>query len=226
MRVESSVVLQRDGKPVEGARSLRTVATYDADGNLIMEESYLPDGSLKWVRTSSRDDKGVKTTILNQDGKLFQKFVCTPNDKGRQLGCSTYNAGGALLHKYVRTYDEAGRVLEASTYDAKGSLMNKAVFTRDAAGKQSVDELYDAAGVLIQKQEIIGDEVIVTMYRPDGNVWRRLTSKTSTSEYDSHGNWVRRAVPQTVANEGNIEEKVFIDYRTVTYYPEDAKSQP
>jgi len=219
VRLEWAEISQQDGKAVERPRKLQFTTTYDEKGNRKEVTNYNLNGSLQDKRIYTRDGEGNLTeTIYKADGTMDSKLIYTYDEKGRITGWSVYDAVGSLRRKAIGAYDAHGKPTESAIYNADGSLMNKTVHSYDAEGKQAGHAVYNAAGVLMQTYERNGTEDIVVLYNEDGTFHYRSVSKSPTSEFDSHGNWIKQSTPRSITRAGKSEEVIAVFYRRITYY--------
>jgi len=145
---------------------------YDEKGNVIEENKYNADGSLRSFRpktTYKYDENGnkIEENWYNA-GSLRYEFTYKYDEKGNKIEESWYNADGSLDAKYKSKYDEKGNEIEKNKYYADGSL--------DAKYKSK----YDEKGNEIEKN-------YYRYYRAEGS----LSSKTTYKfEFDTTGNWI------------------------------------
>ena len=219
VRLERTEIFQREGKPVEKARILQSVITYDEKGNKIEELRYNFNGSLAEKMVFARDDKGNQTKIIYKpDGTIDSKWVYNFDASGKMTGGAQYNSDGVLRLKMVRNFDARGKLIEGAMYAADGSLMNKTLFKYYAEGKQTEDAVYNASGTLMQKymRSDIGDTVV--LYDNDGEIRYKAISQSPSLELDSQGNWIKRSTLRTVTQGDKAEGVIEVVYRTIIYY--------
>jgi hypothetical protein len=142
IRTERAPILDRDGKYIEGSRtllqettytsqghkateinydsdgtiSIKRVFSYNADGQLKEVIEYKSDGSLIRRRGYILDGNNIKEVAYKGDGTLdSDKVVSTFDDNGRQIGVATFGAEGRPSIKAVITYRSEGKVIEVTT---------------------------------------------------------------------------------------------------------------
>ena len=194
----------QSGQWVEKSRYSLGTLEYDQKGNLIMETSQHPDGSMYIVTKYTFDSDG---RLTNKSTGINMKF--------------TYDAAGRLKEvlsegsKITFAYDEQGRVFEevrsqldgphqhtskiAYRYDSKGHIIEEKNYSSDSGLFDKTTYKYDNDGNMIEKVSYLGDNVIHNKwtykydnkknkaeeisYRPDGSV-----SQKHQMSYDDRNN--------------------------------------
>lgn len=184
-----------DGLPLDEIRY-----SYDERGNLVEQGTYR-NNKLLFKSVHAYDDQGHKleTKTYLSDGSLKSKSVYTYDSKGNIATIASYknctsDQACALDYKAVDAYDGQGRMTEAVIYKANGTLDERRVYTYNANGYEQEVVVYSSAGIILKKE-------------------------TSSYEYDSNGNWTKRATIESTAKEGKfISEPPHITKRAITYY--------
>ena len=128
---------------------------YDEKGNVIEENKYNADGSLRSFRpktTYKYDENGnkIEENWYNA-GSLRYEFTYKYDEKGNKIEESWYNADGSLDAKYKSKYDEKGNEIEKNYYRyyrAEGSLSSKTTYKFE----------FDTTGNWITLTEIFNDK--------------------------------------------------------------------
>lgn len=217
--LERATISRRDGQSAETTRILLSVTTYDEKGNRVEEVRYNSNGSLAEKTTFARDENGNQTTTrYKADGTMSAKWVSTFDASGKMTSGAQYAPDGSLRLKMVRKFDANGKLIEGAMYNADGSLMNKTLFKYDAEGQQAEDTVYDASGVLMQKYIRSNTGDTVTLYDKNGAISYKSVSQSSSLEFDSHENWIKRTTPRTITQGEKVEEEIEVAYRAIIYY--------
>jgi hypothetical protein len=174
VRVEA--VLTTNG--LTGPRVSVFTEVYDEKGNVLHQEVFNRDGSLKWAYGwgHAYDSQGreVKTFYYNSQGALTNTGVSIYDEKGRVTETTQVNPDGSINHiksfsyddkrgkvhetfrspegtprsEVTRTYDENGRLTEEVFLGADGSLHHRNTFTYDGHGNQTGSILFKSDGTV------------------------------------------------------------------------------
>src|ERR1051326_775264 len=104
---------------------------YDKDANILVNEEYRKDGTLKHKETNKYDGKGNKTEEVVFDAaestpKVEKNIRCVckfdmDDNKTEEL---EYDADGKLIKKVVYSYDSKGLKVEKKEYDGANNLLS------------------------------------------------------------------------------------------------------
>ena len=196
-----------DGRSTEGEKELRTLETFDSDGELRTVEHF-HKGKLSY-----------RSTYLALDGfraSKFEDFSPPPNGGGPGRPCPPDPRYDTKL-RYE--YDSHGnRGLEEGS-DNCGFVDYTQVNKFDA--RDNLIESVETRNYFHTKPP---QQVRKTVYNVDskGNVLS-ITGETDTREFsqyelDSHGNWSKRSVHSTRHYDKTLHEGFSVEYRTFVYY--------
>ena len=193
----------------------RMAYTYDAKGHQLTQSSYTNDGTLAWKNVSTFDSSGHQIEWLQyQNGILRYQRVFRYDDLGRisEQETSEFNKplNGFSDHapepgKIVYTYSEHSK--QIANYNVAGALTSRQVVTSDEKGNEVSREFFkgDSSRKLCE----------------DGSPENRQfgNSTQTRTEYDSHGNWIKR-IHLTRAAGAKEPVPSSAEYRIITYYDE------
>jgi len=152
----------------------KVIYNYDDKGNLIEENSYYPDDSLKasYKYTNKYD---------NNDNLIEQ---------------NTYLSNGSLSWREIYTYDKNGKLIENNKYQSNGSFDNKDTFKYDNNGYLIEITRYLPDSSLYYKDRYIYDEKgnpIERNYdRPSDGKFTTSFKDTYQYDYDEKNNWIKK----------------------------------
>jgi len=167
------------------SRPVKTVYSYDNNGNLTGSRRYFTTGEL-WVKdTYSKKGSVIEgREFFCPDNSLTNTDTLTIDTFGRATECDTYVKGVGLFTKSYFKYDDAGRLVTENTYRDDGTVMYK----RSCK--------YNADGDIIEDNNPFGDRDIHTY---------------TYEKFDRMHNWLK----QTECLNGQfyiIHERVIIYY--------------
>lgn len=201
--------------------AVRYVFTHDAEGRLIEEQTFEPDGTTAYK-------------------KVFRYVV---DDQGRQTAEVAATETGGLAHAEFAFYDERGLlaedltitgqdVVEKSLYDVRGNLVYHARYFQGhlvleathhhgPLGRLKESRFYSSDGELMRKDlfryDHAGHRVEQTseFYRHS-----HLRKSVTTYEFDQVGNWTKETVQRWSDKNGTVvmTETMVSQERTITYY--------
>jgi len=227
---ETAKLTDKFGKWTEEKRMPAETATFDAKGNLIEEDAYDVDGTVKSKAVYTYDTKENKAEEVSYkprwrffDGPVDSKDVYAYDEKGNLTEESSYNPDGTLKSKTVYARDAKKNLIEEAFYNPNGILKSKIIYTYDAKGNRTEEAVYNSDGTLRAKTvytyDTKGDKSEEDFYNPD---LRR--KETYTYESDSFGNWIKMTNSTWVTKFGkSYFEPSLVTYRTITYYGAGAK---
>jgi YD repeat-containing protein len=127
-----------------------TEFTYNAAGNLSMQTSHKPDGSLSSSQEYQYNGNGRNTVILYQDknSALIGTDTLAYNTSGKLDRSSHYGADLSLWYYYGYTYNGSSRLTQKTYYSRTGVAGNYTAYEYDAKGRLVKETAYTAAGSL------------------------------------------------------------------------------
>lgn len=154
----------------DGKLSSTIKSTYDANGIITGEQTFLGDGKLDVISTIKTDAKG---NIIEQNdsrpadnGATSYKYVFKYDEKGQQTERIAYKGSNILSFRYEFTYDENGNRAEWRQYGPANSVVGKVVYK------------YDASNNLIEEKHFTGFGILKATY-------------VISREFDKKNNWIR-----------------------------------
>jgi hypothetical protein len=211
---ESAKIVFESGQYAEMNRNKWRTETYDLQGNLIKEDPIPRQEARPLFCTASgrcnTEEPQIKLTYNKQNKVIEERNVLKD---------------GTITSKREFDYDSKGRTLEWRFYyfnetTDKLELSGKWVYTRN--GNETKSTLYEEC-CKIKRWNIVsfnknGDIIEMASFKADGS----LTTKSSSSyEYDSTGNWIKRIMSVWITRNGkSFFEPVEAHYRTISYYDE------
>ena len=201
--VERANVTQADGKPVEAARQMQQVLTFDANGNLLTDKVYQQGQEFDLRTYSSVDGEWVvkhevlsksvvsgvgpgRTSNEPQDSRYSAKIKYEYDSRGNRTAIAWVRPDGVAYLKYV--YKLEGNQHEVSVYRENGSFSHGWIDTLDDKG----------------------NPVETTNVLPGPKRQSETKSKYTYHEFDSQGNWTKRTETRG--------DTTRISYRTITYH--------
>jgi len=176
------------------------VSKYDAAGNLLVEESFLPDKSLEHRSTYTYNEGGqlIEEMLEEGDGFISEHKTMEYDPEGKLHKIRLHYMDDSFDETSF-LYDSNGRVIERSITDSDGEAGNRTVLTYE--GDLLVSELeYDQEGEIISGKRFTYDD--------QGNL---LTEEEEGAEnfrlshtYDENG---KRSVSRKYNEEGQLVEK-------------------
>ncbi len=155
VRTETSDVVQKDGKNIEGPRIVSMTIQFNEDGGRPELGMYDAKGKLA-RRIVLRYEGKKQVEALNYDGAghMWLRGTNLYDAEGHTLEIATYNGDGSLRSRTIITRDAQGRVIETNEVDPKGSPMDKIHYTLNAAGETLTLErsYYDPPGAINHKE--------------------------------------------------------------------------
>ena len=205
-----------------GKRIGRLVYAYDDVGHLLAETSYDRDDAVAWKNVSSYDPEGHQLEwVQYQKGVLRYKKMSKYDDEGRitEQQTSEFNAPpnvyvshAPVPGKIVYSYNDRERFKEIATYDPNGSLRTREVRTLDEKGNEIGWAYFNADGSPKNTE--------INFYDKNKLVGTLSGKALLKFEYDSHGNWTKKA--HLILPAGAREQEAWsADYRIITYYKND-----
>ena len=212
IRQEWSFISREGDKLVEGKRALRESTTYDHEGRLIQQTSYI-DGKVISKAVYTYDAEGGRTKIL-QD-----KPLPVPD---RNQSDSTRSVADPIRTRQFREvfkYDSNGDRTEETLFGPDGKVASRTAFKYDPERKTvEITEYHQNDAIKSRCVETLGEKrerVSRVCYDASS---APTTRQTWIYDFDAHGNWTRSL--STVRGSGitpETESKLVV-YRTITYF--------
>ena len=182
-----------------------TVNLATASLNKTSEAYYLGDGSLSWKNVSKFDSNQNRTELLQYHAdKLRYQIISTYDNQGRLLEnlILEFNGvpGAFSPHaprpgKVVYTYNHSKRTKDVATYEVGGALKERVVYP-------------------YEERE---NEIDITSFNEQQTGSEIFECSSITIDYDSHGNWTRKARFTQTDRVGPPQPNI-AELRDVTYY--------
>ena len=174
-----------DGKLVSNLKS-----TYDANNNIVSEETIMGNGNVEVTSTIKTDSKGNRVEQQdirpNSPTNLFNyKYLYSYSEKGEEIERTALRGNGSFLFKYRFTYDANGNKTEWTQIGSDNSILGKVTYK------------YDDKNNLIEQNDYRGTSELKSSF-------------TFTYDVDKKGNWIR----QNKILNGKVVE---IKERQITY---------
>ncbi len=197
----------------------KQVWVYNANENLVEITGYKPDGS-----------SNVKSVFnYDRNKNLIEFIVYVGNSINRKVAW-TYSDQGNLA---TRISYEEDKLDQKSFYDSKGHIVEEQGFKSDGSIAIKTVLIYNGQGHVIERkvvnfQDQPPDHIVHKyIYDEKGNIAIQEGSEpmgsyreAHTYEYDAVGNWTKHTRRESSNYFNKPEEKTFVTYRTITYYPD------
>lgn len=122
---------------------------YNAQGQLLLQQSLNGNGVLVETRTGKALGDGWRITVANaQTGDVVSYEDRVTGPSGELLSQTFLNAKGEAQASNEYSYDAAGRKVLWLAKTGGGGLQARTVYTYDAQGNNVKTEVYDAGGTL------------------------------------------------------------------------------
>lgn len=135
---------------------------YDKNANILQNEEYRKDGTLRYKEVNVYDKSGNKieesifdaasrkndsdsTTKADKKVKLISKYTA----QGNKIEETEYDANGKLFQKRLFSYDNHGKKILEAIYDMNGKLSKKILYAYNSKGLRVEKKEYDGANNLI-----------------------------------------------------------------------------
>lgn len=129
-------------------------STYDKNANIIYNEEFRKDGSLKHKESNKYDSKGNKIEEIvfdaadNKTEKNYKKTFKYDSEENKTEE-SEFDENGKLVKKLVYTYNANGDKVAEAEYNSAGKIAKKSVYAYDSKGLKAVKKEFDANNQLI-----------------------------------------------------------------------------
>lgn len=133
---------------------------YDKNANIVLNEEYRKDGTLKHKESAKYDSKGNKVEEIiwdapgtQPDPEKYVKHASKYNSDNDKIEELEYDASGRLVSKSQFSYNSNGDKILEVVYDAIGKLVKKIVYIYNAKGLKVEKKEYDAANTLLSDRK-------------------------------------------------------------------------
>lgn len=177
------------------------VSNYDGKGNLVSEESYLPEGDLEHKSTYTYNGLGqlIEEILLEGDEFISEHKTMEYDSEGRLLK-EVLHYSDESFDETTISYDSFNRVIGRTTQSDEGEAGNRMVMEYESDLLIAEIEFDEENNIILEKRleyDEKGNLISESLSSPEG------TSKL-TFEYDEAGN---RSVTRRYDNEGRLVEK-------------------
>ena len=135
---------------------------YDKNINVVLNEEYRKDGSLKHKETAKYDSKGNKTeeTVwdaadLQPNPEKYVKHVSKFNEDEDKIEELEYDKEDRLVSKTQFSYNSNGEKTLEVVYDNAGKLKKRTVYLYNAKGLKVEKKEYDQNNLLVADRKYI-----------------------------------------------------------------------
>jgi|GEM_PF-2002159 len=135
-----------------GKLSSTIKATYDVNGIITGEQTFLADGKVDVNSAIKTDAKG---NIIEQndtrpvDNGLFTyKYLFRYDEKGQQIERIAHKGNGTLSFRYEFKYDDKGNRIEWIQYGQRNAIVGRVIYKYDANNNLIAEDHFDGDGVL------------------------------------------------------------------------------
>jgi hypothetical protein len=189
IRVEAS---RTDRHGVMGPRVPVQTLVFDEKGNVLHQDLYESDGSLKrklgWGYVYDDQGRETKTYFYNAEGALTNTGVSVYDNKGRRTETTQINPNGSVNHIQAFFYDEKSNNVREAHRNENGSPRNAITRRYDANGRVTEEIFIYSNGALHHRNVLTydarGNQTNWTLFKSDGTV---VPMRRSLS-YDDRGN--------------------------------------
>ena len=190
IRIEAE---RTDAKGITGPRVPVQTLVFDEKGNVLHQDMYKPDGSLKWTgdwgHTYDAQGREIKTYYYNDLGVLPNTGVSVYDEKGRLTETTQINPNGSINHIRAYFYDEKGNNIREAHRNENGSTRNVINRKYDGDGRMTEEIFIGGDGALHHRNVLTydarGNKTGWTLFQNDGTVVQMLRKSLI---YDERGN--------------------------------------
>ena len=133
---------------------------YDKNANILENEEYRKDGTLKHKESHTYDSNGNKTEEMIFDAadtkpnpEKYNRQVVKYDINDNKSEMLEYDAAGKLLYKTQYSYNSRGDRTFEATFDPAGKLIRKIVYTYDSKGLKVEKKEYDGENKFISSRK-------------------------------------------------------------------------
>jgi len=208
------------GNPTEGKRELKRTETYDKKGNMtervnVVSTAGLPNVSVLGGKATTR-----QVFVHDKNGARVEfDYPVTDRSNVRFPGMGARGDGSLQINWFLKFDSNGNRIFEEVVL-IQGTHMYKNVYSYDGNGRKTEmfhhtrDESHSLRFVYSYDDK--GSVSEEASYKADGSLKEKLRY---SYEYDSTGNWVKRASSRAVSKDGQeLLEPIEISYRTIAYF--------
>jgi len=190
IRIEAE---RTDAKGITGPRIPVQTLVLDEKGNVLHQDMYQLDGSLKWTgdwgHAYDAQGREIKTYYYNDHGVLTNTGVSVYDNKGRRTETTLINPNGSINHIRAYFYDEKGNNIREAHRNENGSARNVINRKYDADGRMTEEIFIDGDGALHHRNVLTydarGNRTGWTLFQSNGTAIQMVRRILS---YDERGN--------------------------------------
>lgn len=153
------MVTEFDNSGKENTRK-DSYTTYDKNADILVNEEYRRDGSLKYKEVNKYDSNGNKTeeTIFEAADNTLKaeanaKHVCKYDIDDNKTEDLEYDKAGKLVSKTQFSYNSKGNKVLEATFDPAGKLVKKVVYSYDSKGLKVERKEYNGLNVQLSSRK-------------------------------------------------------------------------
>lgn len=184
---QPKIVVYEEGLPVSvksfypnGDPSSSLVLKYDAQGQIVSQETYNGNGVLVETRTGKAFGSVWRITVVNaQNGDVISLEDRTVGTKGELLVQTFLNSKEIPQASNEYSYDPAGRKVLWLAKTGAGALQARTVYKYDAQGNNTRTEVYDGGGALTNVFESSYDDRSQILVRKGSDASGNLVEQTN-----------------------------------------------
>lgn len=214
--------LTKDRSEINFQQIRKTTFTYDKTGRLSKSIHCFSDREIADINISDKkycfskayafDEKNrlIKETELDAKGSVMSTATYVYNSKNDLTEITCY-----FLNRKMSKPVKACQAI----YDAQNNLIESALLSKDLQRREI--NKYDTERHLIESSsdfQLHRDSPMKLDYKMNSKLMFFY-------KYDSHGNWIEQhASPDGALKDDTSKSGKVVGYRTITYYPDDARS--
>ena len=141
---------------IDGKETTRkdSYTRYDKNANIVFNEEYKKDGSLKHKETNGYDNKGnmIEENVFDAaENRTEKKYKRTfkYDSEGNKTEESEFDQNGNLIKKTQINYKSNGEKISEVEFNSAGKVNKKTVYAYDSKGLKAVKKEFDANDKLI-----------------------------------------------------------------------------
>ena len=215
--VEHAASKEQEGRQAEGPRVMAEGATYNAEGNLVVDEWYGPGGTLfmKTVYVYIGAEKIAEVNVRPPSVQIPAGTVLPAAPPRPSPG------PGPMLRSWEKLkykYDARGNITERIV-ESEGRVKRRGVYKFQAGRKelQSYADGKDLDYRRVERLDARGNVVELEVFEIKAD-FKEKHSYTAY-EFDARGNWIKRLKSEWTTEGGKPRYvPVQVEYRTIAYF--------
>lgn len=216
--VEHAELESQEGRQVEGPRVMAESATYNAEGNLVIEESYMAGRILltKRVYVYIGADKIAEVNDMPPSVVAPVGIVPPPAPPRPRPGPPPMLRS---WEKFNYKYDARGNIRERIVEGGDGRVTRRGVYKFRAGHKEllSYADGKDLDYRRVEKLDARGNVVELEEFEIKADSKKKYSY--TAYEFDARGNWVRRVKSEWTTEGGKPRYvPLQVEYRTIVYF--------